>query len=193
MRAQKQEQRGPSGRDSRARLGAVKTPRVARPRLRRAGGLDRASVEPWTASVDGPARPWPGRVSPSLYGTEARMRSASSAPCILVTIGQETRIYHAFVTSAPCQLDAPSTMTLHTSTLGDVAGFAADELGIDQASIRSSARLVLVDAMDLAWQRARCRESGHLLAPADSQLVGRCTLQRWLWRRLCAPRSDAQQ
>lgn len=144
MRARQQEDEdGPSGRDSRARVGAVKTPRAARPRLRRAGGLDRAGDEPRTALIDGPAGPWLGRVGPSSYGTDAGMHSASGAPSILVTIGQESRVYNAFLTSAPWSLDAPSTMTLHAPTLGDVAGFAADELAIDQLSLRSLARWCL--------------------------------------------------
>src|SRR4051794_18355940 len=107
MSAQEQDENGPSNGDARARLGAVKTPRAARPRQRRAGGLDRTCVEHQRASVDAPAGPWHG-------GT----RGCSSAPCILVTIGQESRVYHAFVTAAPCHLDAPSTMTLHVSTFG---------------------------------------------------------------------------
>jgi hypothetical protein len=112
------------------------------------------------------------------------MRPDSSSPWILVTIGQESRVYHAFVTSAPRQLDAPSTMTLHASTLGELVGFAADELMLDGASIQSPGRLVLVDGTELEWQRARCREARHLLARADSGLVGLMTLQQWLWRKL---------
>ena len=32
-----------------------------------------------------------------------------------------TRLYRAFITSAPARLDAPSTVTLYASTLSDVA------------------------------------------------------------------------
>lgn len=60
--AHRWQQRGPSPPDCQARLGAVKTPREARPRLRRADGLDRAFVEPGRATVDGPANPRPNRV-----------------------------------------------------------------------------------------------------------------------------------
>lgn len=105
-------------------------------------------------------------------------------PSIVVTIGRQTRLYHAFITSAPCRLDAPATMTLYASTLADVAVFAANEIVFDAGCARSCARLVLVDATELAWQRARCREERHLLAPADAGLVGASTLQQWLWRRL---------
>ena len=112
------------------------------------------------------------------------MNTRSSAPGIVVTIGQQSRLFHAFVTSAPAGLDAPATMTLYASTLADVAVFAASEIVFDAAYARSCARLVLVDAAEVAWQRARCREGRHLLAPADSRLVGLNPLQCWLWRRM---------
>src|SRR5262245_20880950 len=107
-----------------------------------------------------------------------------TTPSIVVTIGQQTRLYFAFITSAPCRLDAPGTVTLYTSTLADVAVFGANELALDAARARSCARLVLVDATELAWQRARCREERHLLAPVDAGLAGASILQQWLWRRL---------
>lgn len=109
---------------------------------------------------------------------------ASTAPSIVVTVGRQSRLFHAFVTSAPFRLDAPATMTLYTSTLADVAVFAENEIALDAASARSVARLILVDATELAWQRARCRKQRHLLVPADAGLVGMNTLQHWLWRRL---------
>jgi hypothetical protein len=43
---------------------------------------------------------------------------------------------------------------------------------------------VLVDTLELEWQRRRWRETGHPLAAADGTLVGLATLQRWLWQRL---------
>jgi hypothetical protein len=106
------------------------------------------------------------------------------SPSILVTIGEQSRLYQAFVTSAPCRLDAPSTMTLYASTLADVAVFAANEIPLEAAASRSCARLVLIDTTELPWQRARCSERRHLLAPADAGLVGLHTLQYWLWQRL---------
>jgi hypothetical protein len=115
------------------------------------------------------------------------MRQLSTIPSITVTIGQTTRLYFAFVTTAPADLDSPSTMTLHASTFSDVAGFAAEPITHDELHGRTPARLVLVDAMELAWQRARYRGNKHLLLSADPGLVGLNTLQHWLWQRLQAP------
>ena len=115
------------------------------------------------------------------------MLNRSLTPNITVTIGRHTRLYFAFVTTAPAELDSPATMTLHASTFSDVAGFAADPITHDELRGRMPARLVLVDAMELAWQRARCRGNQHLLLPADPVLVGLNTLQHWLWQRLQAP------
>ena len=115
------------------------------------------------------------------------MRQLSSTASITVTIGRYTRLYFAFVTTAPAELDSPATMTLHASTFSDVAGFAADPVTHDEHRGRTPARLVLVDAMELAWQRARIRGTDHLLLPADPVLAGLNTLQHWLWQRLQAP------
>ncbi len=115
------------------------------------------------------------------------MPDRSLTPSITVTIGHHTRIYLAFVTTAPVELDSPATVTLHAATFSDVTGFAADPVVFDEARERTAARLILVDAMELAWQRARCRDSQHLLLPADPVLVGLNTLQHWLWQRLQAP------
>jgi hypothetical protein len=111
----------------------------------------------------------------------------SLTPSITVTIGRHTRLYVAFVTTAPAELDAPATVMLHVATCSDVAGFAADSITNDELGGRMPARLVLVDAMELAWQRARYRGNHHLLIPADPVLVGLNTLQHWLWQRLQAP------
>jgi hypothetical protein len=115
------------------------------------------------------------------------MRQLSITPCITVTIGRHTRLYFAFVTTAPATLDSPATMTLHAATLSDVAGLAADPITCDDGRGKTPGRLVLVDAMELAWQRARYRGNQHLLLPADPVLVGLNTLQHWLWQRLQAP------
>ena len=111
----------------------------------------------------------------------------SLTPSITVTIGHHTRVYFAFVTTAPVELDSPSTMTLHASTFSDVAGFAAEPITLDELRGRTPARLVLVDAMELAWQQARCRGNQPPWLPADPVLVGLNTLQHWLWQRLQAP------
>ena len=101
-----------------------------------------------------------------------------------ITIGEQTHIYHAFITTAPVAFDAPSGLTLYESSFADVAGFAADPLSCDLAGGRTPARLVLVGNTELVWQRARYREAEHVFAPADPVLVGRNTLQQWLWHRL---------
>ncbi len=115
------------------------------------------------------------------------MRDVATTPSIGITIGRQTRLYHAFVTTAPAALDSPSTVTLYTSTLSDLSGFAAADIAHDNGNGRAGARLVLVDAGELAWQRARCRGYHHLLAPADPVLVSLTSLQHWLWQRLQAP------
>jgi hypothetical protein len=118
---------------------------------------------------------------------EDDMFERSLTPSITVTIGHHTRIYFAFVTTAPIALDAPATVTLHTAPLGDVAFFAAGPMVFDTTRDPVPARLVLVDAMELAWQRAKYRGHQHPLWPADPGLVGLHTLQQWLWQRLQSP------
>ncbi len=110
----------------------------------------------------------------------------SLTPSITVTIGRCTRLYFAFVTTAPAQLDAPATVTLCAGTFSNVIDFAADLITPAEHG-PTPARLVLVDAMELAWQRARYRGDQHVLLPADSLLVSPNTLQHWLWQRLQAP------
>jgi hypothetical protein len=115
------------------------------------------------------------------------MLDRSLTPSITVTIGRHTRLYFAFVTTAPVDLDSPATITLHASTFSDVAGFAAELGTYDEHFAHASGRLVLIDAMELAWQRAKYRGSQHRLLAADPGLVGLNTLQHWLWQRLKAP------
>jgi len=112
------------------------------------------------------------------------MRDHALTPSITVTIGHQTRVYFAFVTTAPVTLDAPSTLTLHTSTFADASGFAADPIAFDAQRGQVPARLVLVDAMELAWQRAQVRGHHHVLLPTDPGLLSYHTLQHWLWQRL---------
>ena len=115
------------------------------------------------------------------------MRQLSITPRITVMIGDHTRQYFAFVTTAPADLDSPSTLTLHASTWSDIAGLAALSIAVDDADGQTPSRLVLVDAMELAWQRARIRGQHHSFHPADPGLVSAAMLQRWLWYRLRAP------
>jgi hypothetical protein len=114
------------------------------------------------------------------------MRHLSITPSVSVTIGRQTRVYFAFVTTAPAALEAPATLTLHAGTFADVSGFAAEAIARDARLARIPARLVLVEALELAWQRARYRGHQHLVLPADRVLVGLNTLQQWLWQRLQA-------
>ena len=109
------------------------------------------------------------------------------SPVVDVTIGGQTRVYHAFITTAPVTLDGPSTLTLYESNFADVAGFAANPIPFDRALGRRPARLVLIWSTDLEWQRKRYREGQYLVAPTDPILVGRNELEHWLWHRLAAP------
>jgi hypothetical protein len=115
------------------------------------------------------------------------MRELSVIPSITVTIGRHTRQYFAFITTAPVDLDSPATVTLHAATLLEIVGFAGDPITQDATRQRVPARLVLIDAMEFAWQRATYRGHQHVLVRADPRLVALNTLQHWLWQRLQAP------
>jgi len=123
---------------------------------------------------------------------EKTMLASRITPTIEVTIGRETRLYHAFITTAPSRLDAPATVTLHTAPLSDVSAMAADPITFTPPRAKASARLVLVDGTELEWQRARYREERHLFASADPVLVGLNTLQHWLWNRIGSPAMDLE-
>lgn len=120
------------------------------------------------------------------------MDRQTRTPCIEVAIGRETRLYHAFVTTAPAKLDAPATLTLYEAPLSDVSGMAADPVALDSVRAREAARLVLVNSSELAWQRARYGQAKHLFTPADPVLVGLDTLQHWLWSRIGAPQLEPE-
>lgn len=111
----------------------------------------------------------------------------SEPTSIDVVIGRQTRVYHAFVTTAPSRLDAPATLTLYVATIADVSGMAADPDTLERSRATTPARLVLVDSTELAWQRRRSREGQYVFTAADPGLVSRSTLQHWLWHRLRAP------
>jgi len=51
-----------------------------------------------------------------------------------MTIGAETRIYEAFVTTAPAGLDRASTVTLEESSLARIAHLAAEPITFDAHS-----------------------------------------------------------
>ena len=108
----------------------------------------------------------------------------SITPRIAVTIGGLTRVYLAYVTTAPTDLDLPRTITVEQGPLGEVIGLAADPVTVDAARTCTSARVVLVESGDRAWQRATYRGSHHLLLEADRWLVSLEKLESSLWQRL---------
>jgi hypothetical protein len=73
---------------------------------------------------------------------------------------------------------------LHAAPFADLAGFAADQIDLKARAAGTPSRLILVDSLQLDWQRARCRQNGSRLIAADSLLLGTATLERWLWQRL---------
>ncbi len=117
------------------------------------------------------------------------MEHLSTTPSVSVTIGRHTRQYFAFVTTAPDVLDSPATLTLQHGPFREVIAFAGAPIP-PESMRRTTARLVLVDAMELAWQQAKYREHQHQLLSADPGLVGLNTLQHWLWQRLQAPTTN---
>jgi hypothetical protein len=119
------------------------------------------------------------------------MNDRTPTPTIVVAIGREAHQFHAVVTTAPAPLDAPATLTLYEATLADVSGMASTPPALHHQLANAPARLVLVEATELAWQRARWREADHLFVPADPVLLGLNTLQRWLWYRLRVPIVEA--
>ena len=114
------------------------------------------------------------------------MRQLSITPGVTVTIGCHTRQYFAYITTAPAVFDSPATLTLQDGPFAEVIAFAGEPLP-DERLARRTARLVLIDAGDLAWQRAKYRGHDYLFVTADARLAGTNTLQHWLWRRLQAP------
>ena len=67
------------------------------------------------------------------------MTRIHGTPSIEVTIGRQTRLYHAFITTAPATLDAPSTVTLYAGPLKDVAGLAGEDLTFDTSKAATPA------------------------------------------------------
>ena len=111
----------------------------------------------------------------------------SIIPSIEVQIGGQTRLYHAFVTTATPALDGPSTLTLHAATLADMSGLAIEVIVPELSSSALPARLVLIETRELAWHRANYKAAHCLCSPVDPVLVSLKTLQYWLWLRLQTP------
>ena len=108
----------------------------------------------------------------------------SITPRITVTIGGLTRLYLAFVTTAPAELDLPRTVTVDEGPFEEVIGFAADPVTAGAARTHMAARVVLVESGDHAWQQATYRGHHHLFVAADRWLVSAQKLQSSLWQRL---------
>ena len=118
------------------------------------------------------------------------MRAIAPTPNIAVTIGGQLRVYYAYVTTAGPELDGPTTMTLYTSTLTELSGFALDPIEHDSVGGQTLARLVLIDLRELTWRPARYRREQRICAPADPTLVSPQMLQHWLWQRLQVPNAS---
>jgi hypothetical protein len=183
MRARLYDSNGSLIVNGRMRGDTVETPHITQHHRSRPGHRNGSAGEPQTTDVDSSLRRWRRRCH-AMLRTETGEGPVSGGPSVLVTIGHRTCLFHAFVTVASIRFDAPSTITLCVSTLADLTTFAAPYLGLGITATASPARLILVDAMELTWQRARYREAGHRLMPVDRWLVGTTALQRWLWRRL---------
>ena len=111
-------------------------------------------------------------------------RLSTTTPSITVTIGHETRLYFACVTTAPAVLDSPNTITLDEGPFADIVGYAADPVTFDELLGRVPARLVIVDGAQRAWQEAKYVGNQYLLLRADPWFAGLYALQRRLWQRL---------
>ena len=68
------------------------------------------------------------------------MLDRSLTPSITVTIGRYTRLYFAFITTAPADLDSPATITLLADNLLEVSCFAADPFSLDHNRADSTPR-----------------------------------------------------
>ena len=112
------------------------------------------------------------------------MLNRSLTPSITVTIGHQTRLYFAFITTAPAELDSPATITLLADTLLELSCYAEDPFSLDTTRSQYASRLLLVDGLERAWQCAKYEGNGHLLVAADPRLAGFNTLQELLWRLL---------
>jgi hypothetical protein len=105
---------------------------------------------------------------PAERGTMVR----PSTPVIAVSIGYQTRIYHAFLTTAPSALDGPATVTLYAASFGELVGLAANPNATDETRTAVMTRLVLIDARELNWHRERYRAADHCFSPADPAWSG---------------------
>ena len=115
------------------------------------------------------------------------MRECWRLPDITVEIGNELRAYCSFVTTADPALDGPSTVTLETSTLTDLSGYATAPIVHAISLGNTPARVVLIEQGELRLHRARYKEEHCIFAPADPKFLNPDELRHRLWRRLRAP------
>ena len=113
------------------------------------------------------------------------MLDRSLTPSITVTIGRHTRLYFAFITTAPAELDSPATITLHAGNL--LGGRPASR----PTRSRSTPPAQAAPRGSCSWMRWSSPGSAPTTegisiccSPADPVLVGLNTLQHWLWQRL---------
>ena len=117
------------------------------------------------------------------------MHAPRITPSIEVTIGRETRLYHAFITTAPATFDAPATVTLHTAPLSDVRASR-------RTRTPSTSHPRMLRGGSCSWTApswtgsGRATAKGPCLAPGDPVLIGLTTLQHWLWNRIGSPAMD---
>ena len=84
------------------------------------------------------------------------MLDRSLTPSITVTIGRHTRLYFAFITTAPAELDSPATITLLADTCSEVSCYAEDPFSLDTPrSRRRAARARGCDGARLAMGQIR--------------------------------------
>ena len=102
------------------------------------------------------------------------MSDTANVPSIQVTIGRQTRLYHAFVTTAPPAFDAPSTLTLYEGTLINVLAFASDTAPLHASRAKAPARLILIDTAELAMA---ARELPSAIASPHSGRSGAYRIQ----------------
>jgi hypothetical protein len=106
------------------------------------------------------------------------------------TLGRCSRLFNLYLTTAPTALDAPSTITLHSATLVNIALLADVSLPLDAGDAQLVSRLVRVDSLELDWQRTQLRTGGYRLIGVDPFLFGPDSLEKWLRQRLHAALPD---
>ena len=104
-----------------------------------------------------------------------------------IRVGEETRNFQAFITTAPIAFDRPCTLTLYESSFAEIASYTAEPIPFDRAFGCTEARLVLIDSTELDLQQAQYREGQYLVAAPDPVLVGPNTLEDSLWHHIGLP------